>query len=62
MSQTENLLRYMKSRPIDPATAVQVFRCYRLAARILELRDRGYNIITTMKKANGKVFAEYSLK
>ena len=51
----------MKSRPIDPLTAFNAFRCLRLASRILELKQQGHKIITEMKEQNGKRFASYRL-
>jgi len=60
-SQNQQILRYMKSRPIDPLTAFNAFRCLRLAARIAELKEQGYKIVTEMKEQNGKRFASYRL-
>jgi hypothetical protein len=34
---------------------------FRLGARILELRQEGHNIVTTMMNKNGKRFAKYQL-
>jgi hypothetical protein len=36
-------------------------QCFRLAARIAELRDIGHNIHTTMIYSNGKRYASYRL-
>lgn len=47
-------------RRINPMDALSEFGCFRLAARIQDLRDAGMNIGTNMKSnGNGKRFAEY---
>ena len=61
MTQCESILHYMKSRPIDPVTALRVFRCFRLAARVKELRAQGHPIVTEMKEEGGKRYATYRL-
>lgn len=46
-------------------TALEAFKLcgsLRLSSIIFDLRDEGYNIITTMVERNGKRIAEYSLK
>lgn len=48
--QTIQILSYMKEHgSITPMEAVQHIGCMRLAARISELKDRGYNIKTELK-------------
>jgi hypothetical protein len=42
--------------------ALQEFNCFRLAARIRELRDDGHPIATEIVHSNGKTFARYSLE
>ena len=61
MSQTHQILQYMKAKPITAKQALIMFGCFRLAARILDLRDGGHNIITTMTARNGKRYAVYTL-
>ena len=49
MSQTQNeqILDYLKSgKSITPLEALEKFGCFRLSARIFNLREDGYNIIT----------------
>ena len=42
MSQNEQILDWLRQgRSITPREAILNFNCYRLAARISELRDRG---------------------
>lgn len=63
MSQNEAILKHMKSTGgITPKEAEKWFGCMRLAARIGELRARGYNIKTEMKRTeNGSAYALYTL-
>ena len=64
MSQTqdEKILDYLKSgKPITPIDALNMFGCFRLSARIFNLRQDGHNIITKNITSEGKTFAEYHL-
>ena len=63
MSQTTDILKALKrGRKMTAIKALSEFGCFRLAARIGELRDDGYNIVSRMvKSSNGKRFAEYRL-
>lgn len=61
MSQTEQILKYMRSSPITAIEALRKFKCFRLAARIRDLRDRGHQIITLKVQEEGKTFARYVL-
>lgn len=67
-SQEGKILRWLKTgRPITPLEAMRELGCFRLGARIWNLRNKGYNIITIMKeetKEDGSVcrFASYSLQ
>lgn len=48
---------------ITALEALQMFGCMRLASRICDLRDRGYNIATCkIKTETGKYVTEYTLK
>lgn len=62
-SQCKAILDYLSSgRSLSPAEALTVFKCFRLAARIQELRAAGVNISMTMKRdATGSRYARYSL-
>ncbi len=45
MSQCDAILQHLKAgRLVDGMTALHKFGCFRLAARILELRQRGHKI------------------
>jgi hypothetical protein len=46
-SQNALVLKYLESRrSLTAAEAMDRFGCFRLAARICELRARGHNIVT----------------
>jgi len=61
MSQNDDILRHLKSRPITPIEALNNYQCFRLAARIYDLKMRGWQITTTEIDRNGKKFAMYRL-
>lgn len=66
-SQCNKILEYLqKHSSITQAEAIERFDCYRLSARIFDLRERGYDIetITCFKKnEEGNVvnYAKYKL-
>ena len=60
IEQLRNHLRSGKS--ITQLEAIGLYSLFRLAARVHELKQKGWNIITTEKRdANGAVYAEYKL-
>lgn len=64
MSQGEAILGYLRTgAEITPLDALQRFGCFRLAARINELRKDGHPIATRMQKTTtGKDIAAYRLE
>jgi len=61
-TQNEKIKAYLnKGKSITPLDALNKFGCFRLSARIKNLRDEGLNIITKYKTINGKTFACYSI-
>ena len=45
MTQNQKILKHLKSgRSITPYTALALYQCFRLAARIADLRRAGYTI------------------
>jgi hypothetical protein len=63
MTQLEWILDALKRGPLTPVDALQGCGCFRLAARIRELRDFGHPIETRDHHLpSGKVVAEYHLK
>ena len=50
MTQSEAILNHLKAgKTLTPLEALDRFGCFRLAARIIELRRDGYNIVTEGK-------------
>jgi hypothetical protein len=64
MSQNKQIADYLnKGKKLTPIDALNKFGCFRLAARIADLRNEGMNIVTnTIKLDNKKQIAQYSIK
>lgn len=63
MTQTETILEMLQRGPVTPLDALQEAGCFRLAARINDLRQQGYPIETeTITTPTGKHIAQYKLK
>lgn len=63
MSQSNQILKHLKKHKfIDPITAIKKYLIMRLAARIFDLKELGYDIKTIRVVKNKKVFAVYELK
>jgi hypothetical protein len=64
MSQNKQIADYLnKGKKLTPIDALNKFGCFRLAARIADLRKKGMNIVTnTIKLENKKQIAQYSVK
>lgn len=61
-SQNNKIKAYLtKGKSITPIDALNKFGCFRLAARISDLRSEGLNIITKNVTKEGKTFASYSV-
>ena len=63
MTQCEKILEYMRTHPagITPADAMEQFHCFRLAARIADLKCQGYKITSTLvKETRNGVKIQYS--
>ena len=62
LTQNQRILEYLKSgKKISPLIALKKFGCFRLSARIFNLRQEGNPIVTENVTRKGKTFAEYSL-
>lgn len=61
MSQTQAILRALQKRPVTQIDALKLCGCFRLAARIADLRREGHIILTVPVTKNGKRFASYQL-
>ena len=62
-SQSAKVLYHLQNYgSLTAIEALELFACFRLAARINDLKAEGHNIQTEMKKQkNGKKIAVYSL-
>jgi hypothetical protein len=62
-SQCSLILEHLThGRTLTPIQALEMFSCFRLAARIEQLRSRGHLIDCELIEENGKSFARYSIK
>ncbi len=61
-SQVEAILRYLEQgNEITPIEALSKFGCFRLGARIWDLKDRGIDIKSRVVLRNNKRFSSYYL-
>jgi hypothetical protein len=62
-TQAGLILRFLQEgHRLTPLDALELFGCFRLAARVHELRREGWAIVErTVETASGKRIAEYSL-
>lgn len=63
MSQSDQILKYLQEYDhITQLEAIGLYRCFRLAARILDLRKKGHVIETENRRdTTGKPYARYRL-
>ncbi len=62
MTQTEMIRAHLEAgREITPIDALEQYGCFRLAARINDLRKAGLPIETLTEQRNGKAWAKYRL-
>ena len=61
-TQTKLIQKHLEDgKSITPIDALQLFGCFRLSARIHDLKKEGMNIITRNTRAGEKQFASYEL-
>lgn len=60
-AQTARILAHLKHHTITPLQALKLYGCFRLGARIWDLRRAGYDIHTTLVETCGKRVARYRL-
>jgi hypothetical protein len=61
-TQSEAILARLQRGPLTALEALAELQCFRLAARICDLRAEGHDIRTdNVRLANGKSVARYSL-
>ncbi len=63
ITQKEDILHHLLTgKSLSQLEAYKLFGCFRLGARIWELKKEGYDIQREMKAHNDKHYAVYSLK
>ena len=64
ITQTKSILSHLEAgNEINPIEALNKFGCFRLGARIYDLKQQGYEISKSMVKVNNDAHvAFYSLK
>lgn len=59
-TQTQQIESHLnRGWKLTPMLALKKYGCFRLAARINDLREAGMDIVTRKVTRNGKTFAEY---
>lgn len=62
-SQNKQILNYLNDgNSITPIDALNLFGCFRLGARIHDLKSEGYDIKTEIKSINGKLIVPELLR
>ena len=62
-TQTKQIRKHLESgRTLTPIDALNLYGCFRLGARIFDLRDEGMNIETEMVYEGRKRYAKYFVK
>ena len=63
MTQSQWILKALEQRPLTAIEALEGCGCFRLAARIKDLRAEGHDIKTkTLILLDGKIVAQYHLE
>jgi hypothetical protein len=63
MSQSQWILKALEQRPLTAIEALEGCGCFRLAARIKDLRQQGHDIKTrSLILLDGKIVAQYHLE
>jgi len=62
MTQNKLIINHLQQgKTLTSLEALKLFGCFRLSARIAELKNQGFDIVSNNIKENGKTFAEYRL-
>jgi hypothetical protein len=62
MTQKLQILKHLKNgNKLTAIDALKLFGCFRLAARVQDLRDVGHQVKSRLIRINGKRVAEYWL-
>ena len=63
MTQSQWILKALSTRPLTAIEALEGCGCFRLAARIKDLRQQGHDIKTrSLILLDGKIVAQYHLE
>lgn len=63
MSQNDAIrVALLSGRTLTPLDALNEFGCFRLAARVADLRREGLDIECKTESTNGKRYARYTLR
>lgn len=62
-TQADRIFLHLKAgKEITPIDALNLYGCFRLGARIYDLRQQGHRITRRMVTENGKTFAAYRME
>lgn len=62
LSQEEQILEHLRSgNTLTPLEALQRFGCFRLGARVWDLKQAGHDIRSQMIHVDGKRVAQYAM-
>lgn len=62
-SQCKRILSHLQSgKTINPLQALNLYGCFRLGARIYDLKKAGFDIDSRLVHENGVQYAEYSMR
>lgn len=63
-SQTDKIKEYLMEHKegITPMDALNLFGCFRLSARISDLKRFGYNIVSERETRGGKTYCRYRME
>ena len=62
VKQSDLILKHLRRGPITAIEALNRYGCFRLAARVKDLRNSGHDIVTEMVKLGDKKHASYYLR
>lgn len=64
MSQKDKILAHLRAgRVLNPLQALKLFNCWRLSARVFELRIAGWDVRTRrLTTRSGKIVALYHMR
>ena len=63
LSQCDRILIHLQSgKTINPLQVLNLYGCFRLGARIYDLKQAGFDIDSRLVHENGVQYAEYSMR